>query len=36
LTFLRDLWQTVTIDFFGRYYTPAMDGIEQPMVTVLQ
>lgn len=36
LTLLHDLWQAVTIDFFGRYYTPAVDGIEQPMVTVLQ
>ncbi|MEM9817450.1 MAG: DUF3685 domain-containing protein [Cyanobacteria bacterium P01_D01_bin.6] len=35
-TFLRDLWHAVTVDFFGRYYTPAVDGIEQPMVTVLQ
>ncbi|NEQ44436.1 MAG: DUF3685 domain-containing protein [Leptolyngbya sp. SIOISBB] len=36
LTLLHDLWQAVTVDFFGRYYTPAVDGIEQPMVTVLQ
>lgn len=35
-TFLRDLWQTVTVDFFGRYYTPAVDGVEKPMVVVLQ
>ncbi|MEM9767671.1 MAG: DUF3685 domain-containing protein [Cyanobacteria bacterium P01_D01_bin.71] len=33
---VRDLWQTVTVDFFGRYYTPAAAGIEQPMVAVLQ
>ena len=33
---LRDLWNNVTVDFFGRYYTPAADGIEQPMVVVLQ
>ncbi|WP_204140126.1 DUF3685 domain-containing protein [Halomicronema sp. CCY15110] len=35
-TLLRDLWNNVTVDFFGRYYTPAADGIEQPMVVVLQ
>lgn len=35
-TFLRDLWQSVTVDFFGRYYTPAVQGVEQPMVAVLQ
>ena len=34
--FLHDLWEAVTVDFFGRYYTPAADGLEQPMVTVLQ
>ena len=34
--FLQDLWQTVTVDFFGRYYTPAIEGSEQPLVTVLQ
>ncbi|MGD1942809.1 MAG: DUF3685 domain-containing protein [Leptolyngbyaceae cyanobacterium] len=34
--FLQDLWQTVTVDFFGRYYTPAIEGFEQPLVTVLQ
>ena len=34
--FLQDLWQTVTVDFFGRYYTPAVEGSEQPLVTVLQ
>ncbi|MGD1862767.1 MAG: DUF3685 domain-containing protein [Leptolyngbyaceae cyanobacterium] len=35
-TIVRDLWQTVTVDFFGRYYTPAAAGIEQPLVSVLQ
>jgi DNA-binding NarL/FixJ family response regulator len=35
-TLLRDLWNNVTVDFFGRYYTPAAGGIEQPMVIVLQ
>ena len=34
--FLQDLWQTVTVDFFGRYYTPAVEDFEQPLVTVLQ
>ncbi|MBE7381070.1 MAG: DUF3685 domain-containing protein [Leptolyngbya sp. SIO1E4] len=34
--FLHDLWETVTIDFFGRYYTPPVDGLEQPLVTTLQ
>lgn len=34
--FLRDLWQAVMVDFFGRYYTPSVDGLEQPLVTVLQ
>lgn len=34
--FLRDLWKTAVIDFFGRYYTPAVDGLEQPLVVVLQ
>ena len=33
---IRDLWETVTIDFFGRYYTPPIDGLEQPMVNTLQ
>ncbi|HEY9887859.1 MAG TPA: DUF3685 domain-containing protein [Candidatus Obscuribacterales bacterium] len=33
---LRDLWVTVTTDFFGRYYTPPVAGLEQPLVTVLQ
>jgi DNA-binding NarL/FixJ family response regulator len=33
---LHDLWETVTVDFFGRYYTPAADGLEQPMVEVLK
>ncbi|NER78602.1 MAG: DUF3685 domain-containing protein [Leptolyngbya sp. SIO1D8] len=35
-TFLHDLWKTATVDFFGRYYTPPVDGLEQPMVAVLQ
>ena len=34
--FLQDLWQTVTVDFFGRYYTPTVEDFEQPLVTVLQ
>ncbi|MEO1299014.1 MAG: DUF3685 domain-containing protein, partial [Cyanobacteria bacterium J06636_16] len=34
--FIHDLWKVVTLDFFGRYYTPPVDGLEQPMVTVLQ
>lgn len=34
--FVRDLWQTVTVDFFGRYYTPPVAGVEQPMVALLQ
>ena len=34
--FLQDLWQTETVDIFGRYYTPAVEGSEQPLVTVLQ
>lgn len=34
--FLHDLWEAVTTDFFGRYYTPTAGGLEQPMVTVLQ
>ncbi|MEM6435990.1 MAG: DUF3685 domain-containing protein [Cyanobacteria bacterium P01_D01_bin.115] len=34
--FLQDLWQTVTVDFFGRYYTPVIEGSEQPLVNVLQ
>jgi hypothetical protein len=34
--FLHDLWNTVTVDFFGRYYTPPVDGLEQPMVATLQ
>jgi hypothetical protein len=34
-TVLRDLWQKVTTDFFGRYYTPQGSGLEQPVVTVL-
>lgn len=32
---LRDLWQKVTTDFFGRYYTPQDSGFEQPVATVL-
>jgi DNA-binding NarL/FixJ family response regulator len=32
---LRDLWQKVTTDFFGRYYTPEDSGFEQPVATVL-
>lgn len=34
--FLHDLWEAVIVDFFGRYYTPPIDGLEQPMVVVLQ
>ncbi len=34
--FIHDLWETVTLDFFGRYYTPPVDGLEQPMVVALQ
>lgn len=34
--FLRDLWKAVIVDFFGRYYTPPVDGLEQPLVTILQ
>ncbi|MEO0987137.1 MAG: DUF3685 domain-containing protein [Cyanobacteria bacterium J06639_14] len=34
--FVLDLWKTVTLDFFGRYYTPPIDGLEQPMVAMLQ
>ena len=34
--FLQDLWETVTVEFFGRYYTPPIDGLEQPLVTTLQ
>lgn len=33
--FLHDLWETVTTDFFGRYYTPPIDGLEQPLVAAL-
>lgn len=36
IIFLQDLWETVTVDFFGRYYTPPIEGLEQPMVMVLQ
>lgn len=37
---LRDVWEAVTTDFFGRYYTlpvitPETDNLEQPMVKVL-
>ncbi len=34
-TLLCDLWQKVTTDFFGRYYTPQGSGLEQPVVTAL-
>ncbi len=33
---LYDLWESVIVDFFGRYYAPPVDGLEQPMVTVLR
>ncbi|MEM0981815.1 MAG: response regulator transcription factor, partial [Cyanobacteria bacterium P01_H01_bin.58] len=33
--FLQDLWNGVTVDFFGRYYTPTVSDLEQPMATVL-
>lgn len=36
LEFLTDLWRAVTLDFFGRYYTPPIAGLEQPMVMALQ
>ena len=32
---LRDLWQAVTIDFFGKYYTLQVDDLEQPLVKQL-
>ena len=32
---LHDLWQAVTIDFFGKYYTLQMDDLEQPLVKQL-
>lgn len=34
--FLQDLWHGVTVDFFGRYYTPTVSELEQPMVAVLR
>lgn len=34
--FLADLWRAVTVDFFGRYYTPSTADIEQPLVAVLE
>ena len=34
--FIQDLWQAVMLDFFGRYYTPPINDLEQPMVTILQ
>ncbi|MEO1095309.1 MAG: DUF3685 domain-containing protein [Cyanobacteria bacterium J06638_28] len=34
--FLQDLWHGVTVDFFGRYYTPPVNDLEQPMATVLR
>ena len=33
---IHDVWKTVTVDFFGRYYMPPVDGLEQPMVLALQ
>lgn len=33
--FLRDVWQAVTTDFFGRYYTLAVEDLEQPVVRTL-
>ncbi|MEO0532840.1 MAG: DUF3685 domain-containing protein [Cyanobacteria bacterium P01_A01_bin.123] len=32
---LVDLWQAVTNDFFGKYYTLQLDGIEQAVVKTL-
>jgi DNA-binding NarL/FixJ family response regulator len=32
---LRDVWQAVIIDFFGRYYTLEVDTLEQPVVKTL-
>ena len=32
---LRDLWQAVTIDFFGKYYTLQVDDLEQALVKQL-
>ena len=32
---LQDLWQTVTIDFFGKYYTLQVDNLEQALVKQL-
>lgn len=33
---LRDLWDATVEDFFGRYYTVAINGVEQELVAVLQ
>jgi DNA-binding NarL/FixJ family response regulator len=35
LTILLDLWQTALLDFFGRYYTVRLNGIEVEVVDVL-
>ena len=32
---LRDLWQTLTIEFFGKYYTLQVDNLEQALVKQL-
>ncbi|MBD0334529.1 MAG: DUF3685 domain-containing protein [Cyanobacteria bacterium Co-bin13] len=32
---LRDVWQAVITDFFGRYYTLEVDALEQPVVKTL-
>lgn len=32
---LRDLWQAITTDFFGRYYTLPLSDLEQPVVDTL-
>ncbi|MDJ0702843.1 MAG: DUF3685 domain-containing protein [Leptolyngbyaceae cyanobacterium MO_188.B28] len=32
---LRDLWQAITIDFFGKYYTLQVDDLEQALVKQL-
>jgi DNA-binding NarL/FixJ family response regulator len=34
--FLEHLWAAVVVDFFGRYYTPGAEGMEQPLVNYLQ
>jgi DNA-binding NarL/FixJ family response regulator len=34
-TVLRDLWEAVLTDFFGRYYMLKVDTLEQPVVTTL-